>query len=45
MKEGKLTNWGLARVAMILGIIYLAANGMDGWGWLIFALIITADQE
>jgi hypothetical protein len=24
----------------VAGIVYLAANGKDGWGWLIFLLII-----
>jgi hypothetical protein len=23
----------------ILGVIYLCANGYDGWGWLIFLLV------
>ena len=27
-------------VALVLGITYLASNGYDGWGWLIFILIL-----
>jgi hypothetical protein len=27
-------------MACVAGIVYLAANGKDGWGWLIFLLII-----
>jgi hypothetical protein len=27
-------------IACVAGIVYLAANGKDGWGWLIFLLII-----
>lgn len=30
---------GLPELACILGAIYLAANGHDGWGWLIFLAI------
>jgi len=31
----------LLQLALIIGIVYLASQGMDGWGWLMFALIIT----
>lgn len=27
-------------VALILGIVYLAASNKDGWGWLLFFLLI-----
>lgn len=27
-------------VALIAGICFLAYNGLDGWGWLIFILAI-----
>jgi len=31
----------ILQLALIIGIVYLASQGMDGWGWLVFALIIT----
>jgi hypothetical protein len=27
-------------VALVAGIVLLAMNGVDGWGWLTFVLII-----
>jgi hypothetical protein len=27
-------------IALIASIVYLASNGMDGWGWLIAVLLI-----
>jgi hypothetical protein len=29
------------RIVMVIGIVYLMLHGKDGWGWLIFALILT----
>jgi len=29
------------QLALVLGIVYLAANGKDGWGWLTFVLLLT----
>ncbi len=29
------------QLALIAGIVILAALGVDGWGWLFFALIVT----
>jgi len=39
-KESFLT-WSkpIVQVLLILGIIFLAYNDKDGWGWLIFALV------
>lgn len=31
----------LIQFSLIVGIVILASNNMDGWGWLMFALIIT----
>jgi hypothetical protein len=31
---------GLVDILLILGITYLAANGYDGWGWLILILAL-----
>lgn len=36
---------GLISVVCILGAIYLAAVGIGGWGWFIFAAIITHASE
>ena len=33
---------GIAIAACVGGIVYLSANGHDGWGWLIFLAIIIA---
>ena len=34
-------NWDKAvDVALILGIVYLAASDKDGWGWLLFFLLM-----
>ena len=27
---------GIAIVACVLGVVYLSANGHEGWGWLVF---------
>jgi hypothetical protein len=44
MKNG-ITNMGLFRIALVLGIIYLASNNTDGWGWLVFILLISLDYD
>jgi DNA-directed RNA polymerase subunit RPC12/RpoP len=31
------------KIALIAGIVILAITGTDGWGWLVFILIITSD--
>ena len=31
---------GLPEAACILGAIYLAANGLDGWGWLLVVAVL-----
>lgn len=30
----------IVEVALVAGTCFLAYNGLDGWGWLIFILII-----
>lgn len=30
----------ITNVALIAGTCFLAYNGLDGWGWLIFILVI-----
>lgn len=34
-------NKTLLQIALIAGIVILAANNMDGWGWLVFILLFT----
>ena len=31
----------ILQVFLVAGIVYLAANGAEGWGWLVFALLCT----
>jgi hypothetical protein len=33
-------NNGWIDIVLVLGICYLISKGYDGWGWLIFILII-----
>lgn len=40
MKE-RFDNMSIIQIALIIGIVYLASQGLDGWGWLVFALLIT----
>lgn len=40
MKD-KFDNLTIVQVALIIGIVYLAAQNLTGWGWLVFALIVT----
>ena len=29
------------QIALVAGIVTLAALGVNGWGWLVFALLLT----
>jgi hypothetical protein len=40
MKE-RFDNLSIVQVALIIGIVCLASQGVLGWGWLVFALILT----
>lgn len=40
MKE-KISNTTILQVALIVGIVILASMGLKGWGWLVFALLLT----
>jgi hypothetical protein len=40
-----MSSMRLLQLAMIGGIVYLASNGTEGWGWLVFILFITIDSE
>lgn len=37
----KITNRTLFKIALVAGIVILACNDKDGWGWLLFILIFT----
>ena len=37
----KFNNMWILQVVLVCGIVYLASQEMDGWGWLTFALICT----
>lgn len=34
-------NKNLLQIALVAGIVILAANDLDGWGWLVFILLCT----
>jgi hypothetical protein len=40
MKE-KITNTTIVQVVLITGVVILASIGVEGWGWLVFALLCT----
>lgn len=39
VKFNDLMSWGFD-ILTVLGIVFLAYNGKDGWGWLVFLLIL-----
>jgi hypothetical protein len=40
MKE-KINNLTILQLSLVVGITFLAFAGVDGWGWLVFALFCT----
>jgi uncharacterized membrane protein HdeD (DUF308 family) len=34
---------GLAAITALCGAVYLASNGNDGWGWMIFVGLLLGD--
>ena len=34
-------NRTLLQIALVAGIVILASNDLDGWGWLVFILLFT----
>ncbi len=40
MKDRFDTLW-ILQVALVFGIVSLASQGLDGWGWLVLALFVT----
>ena len=37
----KITNKTIVQIALVAGIVTLASLNVAGWGWLVFALLIT----
>lgn len=37
----KLDNLTILQIALVTGVVILASNNIEGWGWLVFALLIT----
>jgi hypothetical protein len=35
----------ILQLALVGGIVFLATNGIDGWGWLVFILFLTLDRD
>ena len=35
----------LVLLGLIGGIVYLASNDLNGWGWLIFLFILTSSTD
>lgn len=40
-KNNRIDNDTLLRLVLIAGIVTLAIIGVDGWGWLLFILVLT----
>ena len=38
--ENKNNDWSVIDLILILGIIILSYNRLDGWGWLVFILLV-----
>lgn len=39
--ENRFENMWILQVILVIGIVYLAAQDIEGWGWLVFALLCT----
>lgn len=40
-----MTPTKLLQFALVGGIVYLASKGLEGWGWLVFILFISLENE
>ena len=41
MEDNRETTLGfITDIVLIAGVVYLASQGKDGWGWLIFILFV-----
>jgi hypothetical protein len=36
-----INNKTLLQIALVAGIVTIIAMGLQGWGWLVFALLLT----
>jgi len=41
----KFNYWFALSLALITGIVILAYNNLEGWGWLVFILFILIDKH
>lgn len=41
MKKFDFDKTTILQIVLVMGIVALAALGMNGWGWLVFALLLT----
>jgi hypothetical protein len=39
--KNRFENLWILQVLLVIGIVYLASQDIDGWGWLVFALLCT----
>lgn len=40
--NNNISTTGIIQIILILGTIYLASTGTEGWGWLLFIFFLTA---
>ena len=40
-----ISSFRMLQLALVGGIVYLASNQLEGWGWLVFILFITVDRN
>jgi hypothetical protein len=41
IKIGESTTKFILQALLLLGVVIIAASGHDGWGWLVFILILS----
>jgi hypothetical protein len=42
MSNNNISTKGIIQIILIIGAIYLASIGADGWGWMLFIFFLTA---
>lgn len=40
--NNNISTIGIIQIILIIGAIYLASNGTEGWGWLLFTFFFLA---
>ena len=41
-----MINWNrMLQISLVFGIVYLASNRLEGWGWLVFILFVSLESE